>query len=174
MSGTDSIDLSNMIAKTHTHFGPCAVYLSRLFTPNLQLKQSMLLASHCSKSHGSCLHGGDDKSASSKKTRAEFSMSLSRLKRHDIEAMTVRSLGKNQNRKGTHQMKIPKGDSLQLMTNLLFSLLHIHPNAPLKTYQDIYMAEREKRWACWRGYGGMHDVSLSNDAGDAYQRILHR
>jgi len=34
-------------------------------------------------------------------------------------------------------MNKPEGDSLQLMTNLPFSLLHIHLNTPRKTYQDI-------------------------------------
>jgi len=34
------------------------------------------------------------------------------------------------------------------MTNLPFSLLHTHPNLPLKTYHDIYMAQREKISAC--------------------------
>ena len=65
--------------------------------------------------------------------------------------MTVRSLGKNQNREGTHQMNIPKREALQLMTNLPFSLLRTHHNTPFKTYQDTYMAKREKINAFWTG-----------------------
>ena len=101
-------------------------------------------------------------------------MSLSLLKKHNINHMTVRSLSKNEDKRSKQRMSIPKGEVLVLMTNLPFSLFHIQHNTPLKTYQDIYMAEREKKSACWRGRWRIHDVSLYDDAKDACQLILHR
>jgi len=74
-------------------------------------------------------------------------MSLSRLNKHNINHMTIRSLGKNQKERNKWRMHTPKREGLELMTNLPFSLLRIQHNAPLKTYHDIYTAEREKRSA---------------------------
>ena len=65
--------------------------------------------------------------------------------------MTACSLCKNKNERNKWRMSRSKGEVLVLMTNLPFSLLHTQHNTPLKAYQDIYMAERERISACWTG-----------------------
>ena len=87
-----------------------------------------------------------------KKHMSNDPMSLSLLKKHNINHMTVRPLSKNQNGESEYQMNLSKGDWLQLMTNLPFSLLHNHHNMPLKTDHDTNMAEREKKSRFWRRY----------------------
>ena len=79
---TPSISQTRLPKLTHVSAHVLAVL--RVFPPNFELKQYVASIQPTSKVRRRQSHGGDDKSALSKKHTDNYQMSLSRLKRHNL------------------------------------------------------------------------------------------